>query len=132
MRQVLVTGGSGFLGQYLIHHLHQALPDVRILYFYNQHEPKTFPDTVIGHKVDLTDGAGVQDVVQKLGPFDVVVNCAAISQPAACESNPDLAKKLNVPSALIEALQEQQSKAGLEALLVHLSTDQVSAHCLLG
>ena len=28
----------------------------------------------------------------RLGPFDAVINCAAISQPGVCEQSPDAAR----------------------------------------
>lgn len=52
---------------------------------------------------------------------DVVVNCAAISIPRACEADPAAAMAVNVPSALIKWL-SSFSVPGM--LLIHLSTDQ--------
>lgn len=39
-------------------------------------------------KADLSTGEGLQEALETLGPVDIVVNCAAISSPAACEKHP--------------------------------------------
>jgi hypothetical protein len=64
---------------------------------------------------------------QALGPLDVAVNTAAISQPAQCERDYARAAAINVPTKLVEALERQRDGGGGEALLVHLSTDQARA-----
>ncbi|KAD4178070.1 hypothetical protein E3N88_26661 [Mikania micrantha] len=53
---------------------------------------------------------------------DVVVNCAALSAPRACETNPTVAMSVNVPSTLVKWL---SSFTRTNTLLIHLSTDQV-------
>jgi dTDP-4-dehydrorhamnose reductase len=52
---------------------------------------------------------------------DVVVNCAAISVPRACEIDPASAHAINVPSSLVKWLQSFKQNS---TLLIHLSTDQ--------
>lgn len=52
---------------------------------------------------------------------DVVINCAAISVPRACEIDPDTANAINVPSSLVKWLQSFKQNS---PLLIHLSTDQ--------
>ncbi len=54
-----------------------------------------------------------------------MINCAAISQPAACEREPAYATALNVPTKLLDALQRHQQQHGSSPLLIHFSTDQV-------
>ncbi|XP_030533753.1 methionine adenosyltransferase 2 subunit beta isoform X3 [Rhodamnia argentea] len=53
---------------------------------------------------------------------DVVVNCAALSVPRACEADPAAAMSINVPSTLLEWLSTFKEA---NTLLIHLSTDQV-------
>ncbi|GBF98490.1 methionine adenosyltransferase 2 subunit beta [Raphidocelis subcapitata] len=60
-----------------------------------------------------------------LGSVDAVINCAALSQPALCEQDYQLARAVNVPDKLIAALVRQRRTRHVEALLVHISTDQV-------
>jgi dTDP-4-dehydrorhamnose reductase len=54
-----------------------------------------------------------------------VVNCAAMSQPGACEQDYAACCALNVPDRLVAALQQLEREHGITPLLVHLSTDQV-------
>lgn len=107
-----------------------------------------------------------------LGPVDVIINCAAISSPAACEKDvgtarcvplrcllphvelesgglrtkqtsqcslgehtvysfvPELccfpSRSLNVPSKLLDALDQHKAEHSKEPLLIQLSTDQAS------
>lgn len=59
---------------------------------------------------------------------DVVINCAAISVPRACEADPEAAMAVNIPVALVKWL---SSFEGNNTLLVHLSTDQGSSYFLI-
>lgn len=70
--------------------------------------------------IDLADEAAVIQTVLRAAP-DAVVNCAAISEPAACETNPQLAHALNVslPIALARAADQ------IGARFVHISSEQV-------
>ncbi|KAA6429698.1 MAG: methionine adenosyltransferase 2 subunit beta-like [Trebouxia sp. A1-2] len=80
MKTVLILGGSGYLGQFLVQSL-------------TKH-----------YKLDLPTGEGMQQCFDRLGPVDAVINCAAISSPAACEQELDTARALNVPTKLLDAL----------------------------
>ncbi|KAB2597645.1 methionine adenosyltransferase 2 subunit beta [Pyrus ussuriensis x Pyrus communis] len=53
---------------------------------------------------------------------DVVVNCAALSIPRACEMVPAAAMSVNVQSSLVNWLSSFEESS---SLLIHLSTDQV-------
>ncbi|GAA0175911.1 hypothetical protein LIER_29003 [Lithospermum erythrorhizon] len=63
----------------------------------------------------------IEELVCCLQP-DVVVNCAALSIPRACEMDPESAISINVPSALVKWL---STFGEISPLLIHLSTDQV-------
>lgn len=52
---------------------------------------------------------------------DVVVNCAALSVPRACERDPASAMSTNIPSSLVQWL---SSFSDRNTFLIHLSTDQ--------
>lgn len=52
----------------------------------------------------------------------MVVNCAALSVPRACEVDPAAAMSINVPTSLVNWMSSFKDK---DTLLVHLSTDQV-------
>lgn len=51
----------------------------------------------------------------------MVVNCAALSVPRACEMDPAAAMSINVPSSLVNWLSSLEES---NSLLIHLSTDQ--------
>ena len=72
-------------------------------------------------RVDLATGAGLAACLAAAAPLGAVVNAAAVSQPALCERDPDAARAVNVPTALLDAL----ATAAPTALLIHVSTDQV-------
>ncbi|PRQ60812.1 putative dTDP-4-dehydrorhamnose reductase [Rosa chinensis] len=55
---------------------------------------------------------------------DVVVNCAALSVPRACEMDPAAAMSVNVPSSLVNWLSSLEETQESNYLLIHLSTDQ--------
>ena len=70
--------------------------------------------------LDLTDRDAVTRLGLELFP-DVIVNCAAISEPAACEVDPVGSERMNVqlPGALA------QLSHHLGARLLHISSEQV-------
>lgn len=55
---------------------------------------------------------------------DVVINCAALSVPRACEMDPAAAMSVNVPSSLVNWLLSLEES---NSLLIQLSTDQGEA-----
>jgi dTDP-4-dehydrorhamnose reductase len=115
--RVLVTGGSGYLGQFLV--LGLTARGHQVAFTYCTADPQLPVGTP--HRVDLATGEGLAACVAAAGPLDAVINCAAVSQPAACERDPAAAHALNVPSQLLDAL----AAAAPAALLIHVSTDQV-------
>lgn len=119
--RVLITGGSGYLGQFLIQCL-SVQHDVAFTYLQNAVSPQQ--TAAQAFKVNLATGEGLQAAVSEFKPH-VVINCAAISQPAACERDYEACKALNVPEHLITALQQLLTQHEQEALLIHISTDQV-------
>lgn len=104
--RILLTGSNGKIGGFLAHHwreCHQVLPLTRA-------------------EVDLTD----EDALTKYldgKEFDVLVNCAALSTPEGCESDPALADAVNTRAPEVMA----QRCASKGARLIHLSTDYVLA-----
>jgi dTDP-4-dehydrorhamnose reductase len=79
------------------------------------------PGASVVHAVDLTNIAAVTDWVRRIRP-DVVVNAAAIAEPAACEAAPALSQTVNVdlPAGLAEAC----ARTG-GTRFVHISSEQV-------
>ncbi|KXZ50950.1 hypothetical protein GPECTOR_14g196 [Gonium pectorale] len=94
---ILITGGSGYTGQFLVHHLTR---EHQVHYTYGTRQLASAPDGVAAHQVDLATGEGLQPLFEQT-TFHAVINCAAISQPAACEANPQAARAVNVPTHLV-------------------------------
>ncbi len=71
-------------------------------------------------RLDLTDLASIAAAVRAARP-EAIVNCAAMSEPAQCEREPERAGALNV--ALPRRLAELAAELGVR--LVHVSSEQV-------
>ncbi|KAJ6814437.1 putative spore coat polysaccharide biosynthesis protein SpsK isoform X1 [Iris pallida] len=130
-RRVLVVGGSGYLGQHLLAALARSDDGGERTYdlAFTHHRPIPPQELVeaispaLHFQVDLQTGHGLASISEKFGQPDVVVNCAAMSVPRACEADPEAAMATNMPSSLLEYLSSFNS--GRDYLLIHLSTDQV-------
>ncbi|XP_059076112.1 uncharacterized protein LOC131076663 isoform X1 [Cryptomeria japonica] len=125
---VLVVGGSGYLGLHLLQSLSTLSGNPYDLAFtYHSHPPPQALFDAIGpvqaFKLDLQSGEGLDKISATFGQPHVVVNCAALSVPRACESNTSAAVAINVPSTLIKWMSSFNDTE--TPLLIHLSTDQV-------
>ena len=117
-KTVLVTGGSGYLGQHLLLFLssrrdiilHGASSGLATF-------EEDFASLCTCHTLDLSDSAAIASLLGKVKP-DVVVHAAALSSPRVCEADPAKCTQINAPSALIDNLPAHAS-------LIFLSTDQV-------
>jgi dTDP-4-dehydrorhamnose reductase len=72
------------------------------------------------HAVDLADGSATTEWVWRIRP-EIVINAAAISEPAACEANPIISQAVNVafPASFAAAAEE------ISARFIHISSEQV-------
>jgi dTDP-4-dehydrorhamnose reductase len=79
---ILITGAAGLIGRYFINTAQRWAPrwDVR---------------SITREDVDLTDAAGVSDLVRSLKPL-AIIHCAALSRTKDCERDPDSAHRINV------------------------------------
>ncbi|CAJ1921311.1 unnamed protein product [Sphenostylis stenocarpa] len=130
--KVLVVGGTGYLGQHLLQAYDHAIPNANGTPFafdvafthHSSSPPHPLLDAIpssLPIQVDLKTGVGFEAISSTFGQPDVVVNCAAISVPRACEIDPVNAHAINVPSSIVQWLQSFEEKT---TLLIHLSTDQ--------
>ena len=83
MKTVLLTGGSGFVGGYLQHHLRTSAPELAIL----------------APALDITDQPGITRLIETTKP-DALLHLAAISTPAEAADSPGQAWKVNVKGTL--------------------------------
>ena len=122
--KILVVGGSGYLGQYLVEHLAKQH---EVAFTYNntrKNNELSLPNltNVSAFQVDLCEGRGFDELGTTFGEPEAVINCAAVSQPRVCEENTKLARSVNIPSTLIQWLSEHFEG---RPLLIHMSTDHV-------
>lgn len=110
----LVTGSTGLVGKQVIKDLLQSYPQVYSCY--NNSKPE---DGIATH-LDLTSPDGIIKVVESTRP-DVIIHLAAMTNVDLCETQKDLATKINAKATAVIA--EQAKKLG--AFLVYVSTDYV-------
>ncbi|KMT20597.1 hypothetical protein BVRB_1g005790 [Beta vulgaris subsp. vulgaris] len=127
-KKVLVVGGTGYLGQHLLQTFSdlQISPSYHLAFTYYSSPLSSkllhaFPHS-LSFPVDLQTGHGFDSITTTFGQPDVIVNCAALSVPRACEVDPAAAMSINVPTALVNWMLGFKEK---DTLLIHLSTDQV-------
>ena len=105
MKQVLITGISGFIGNYL----YKYKPNfIQLTGTYYTNKPVSFDIELI--KLDLSR---VEEfIVNNTQIYDTVIHCAAESSLAKCEKNPERAFLLNSESSkkLAQWSNEQKSK----------------------
>lgn len=70
--------------------------------------------------LDISDSDAVEDMINRVKP-DIIVNCAAYTNVDACETNKELAWKVNVKGTGNLALSVEK----FGGLLIHISTDYV-------
>ncbi|CAE7337127.1 spsK [Symbiodinium natans] len=106
--RILVTGGAGYVGRFLIPALEQ---DGYHVVGVSRSSPLA---------MDVSSASDCERVLGEVRP-DVIVHTAALSAPATCEKDPEAAFRSNVASALVE-----KAKATNPATrFIFLSTDQV-------
>jgi dTDP-4-dehydrorhamnose reductase len=112
--RILITGASGLLGLNLALNAGRGHDVVGV----DRNTLVSVPFKVI--KADLLDPNAIQRILNESRP-DVVIHCAALADLDACESNPDLARRMNVelPAQLADACARRQVR------LLHISTDAV-------
>lgn len=116
--KILITGGSGFLGQYLNIELSMQY-EILTLYNETPRNCKLFNS----QQVDICDSKKISELFETFKP-NIVIHTAAISSPAkASELPPKLVFETNVKSS--ETIAELCSKN--KSKLIYTSTDLVYA-----
>ena len=112
LMKILVTGGSGLLGQALMN----IFRDEEISGTYYQHPYKQKDLTYL----DITSGKDVMSLLQKIEP-NVVIHTAALTDVDDCEENMQKATQINVEGTRNLATSAYQ----IGAKFVYVSTDYV-------
>jgi GDP-4-dehydro-6-deoxy-D-mannose reductase len=121
MSRVLVTGGTGFVGSYLVPYLQSNGDDVTVLA--SRSNPSMNSSTHY-YDVDVRHTAAVRAVVRDSAP-DFIYHLAAISTLAMAATNPELTYEVNVLGAynIFEAAMNQSSPVRV----LNISSSQVYA-----
>ena len=106
MKKIIVTGCNGQLGR-------------AINKFYANRTDLELINTDV-EELDITDVDQVIDHVTQVKPY-AIINCAAYTAVDACETNRDIAFKVNTIGPRNLAIAAQKA----EAKLIHISTDYV-------
>lgn len=115
MSRYLVTGASGLLGLNLCL---QVASQVDVIGITNDVSLVNTPFPVI--KKNLAEFNEIENLINRYKP-DVIFHCAAMANIDQCESNPELAFRVN--AELPGELARYSQKMGIK--LVHISTDAV-------
>ncbi|KAK9821055.1 hypothetical protein WJX74_006579 [Apatococcus lobatus] len=118
---VLVTGGSGYLGQFLVQKLQKSY---KVGFTHHSSSPPSL-GTSKAFWVDLKDGSGLEQCLEAMHPLAAIINTAGITSPAICERHPETARKVHVPFHLLKAVAAYRDKHGKCPLFIQLSTDLV-------
>lgn len=115
--RILITGASGQLGSELKRCLRTMHSEIGSI-------PDAYTDAEVvctdAPQLDITDASAVDACVRE-GAFDLIINCAAMTDVDGCEASPDAARRVNADGA--ENLARAAAATG--AKLVQVSTDYV-------
>lgn len=115
--KILLTGASGFLGHAYAQAALRRGHSVTALYHANAPTLSGLDRTI---PLDAEQPDAITGICLGLWP-DAIINCAALSSPAAVEADPSKAEKVNV--ALPRLLAQLATHLG--ARLIHVSSDMV-------
>lgn len=103
MRSVVITGGSGFVGRYLLTELQQQWPQVALTVWDQQLSSSSAE--VAFHAMDITDPATYATQLEELQP-DWIVHLAAIASVPYALQHPEVTEAVNVQGTkkLLEAI----------------------------
>ena len=138
MRNLLVTGGAGFIGSNFVRYMLQQYPDYHVVVFDkltyagNLDNLKDivgeYPDRYAFEKGDIADAARVDEVMQDYG-IDAIINFAAETHVDRSLMEPDAFIKTDVYGTYV--LLEAAKQYGIERYH-QVSTDEVYGQVLTG
>jgi len=119
LQRILVVGSNGLLGQKMAEHLLRGTA-YHITMASIEEQPVRPLESAPYRKLDITSHKEVREIVEHVRP-DVIINCAAMTNVDACETDRETAWKINVKG--VEYLAEAAMKH--HAQVVHVSSDYV-------
>jgi dTDP-4-dehydrorhamnose reductase len=119
VKKVMILGSNGLLGQKMTELLLRGSPHLVILSSVEE-APVVDYQSVEYARIDITSKKDVRQATGKFEP-DVLVNCAAMTNVDACETERELAWKINVTG--VENLVDAAKIHG--STVIHISTDYV-------
>lgn len=129
MKNLLVTGGAGFIGANFVHYMLQTYPDYRVVVFdkltyagnLNNLAPVAADERYAFVQGDICDAGAVRAAIERYG-IDTIVNFAAETHVDRSILDPDAFVKTDVygPFVLCEAVKDLKLER-----LHHISTDEV-------
>src|SRR5919205_3789295 len=129
MRNLLVTGGAGFIGSNFVHHILRTYPDYHVTVFdkltyagnLNNLKPVANDPRYHFAQGDIADAQAVRDAIRRYD-IDTIVNFAAETHVDRSILDPDAFVRTDVYGAYV--LLEAAKELKLERLH-HISTDEV-------
>jgi len=115
LKNILITGGSGFLGGYLVK---AAQENFNVYATYWQNLPD-FPE-INWIKLDLSEFDKIQKVLEEINP-DLIIHNAALTNVDFCEKNKEITKIVNIKAS------EELARVSkiINARIFYISTDLV-------
>ena len=117
--KLLVTGGAGFVGRYLLRHIHET-------YDWELHVTKLPQESIACdfariHDLDILDRQAVTDLMRQVQP-DYIIHLAAQSSVAVSWKKPDLTVDINVKGCvnLLDGIRE----AGLSPRILLIGSSE--------
>jgi GDP-4-dehydro-6-deoxy-D-mannose reductase len=123
--RILITGGGGFVGGWLIKTIQEQMAtDTKLFASERKVEPSTEPGSVEWLSLDVADAHEVERVITDIQPT-CVIHLAAIAAPAAAQASPTVAWGVNLHGTLNVA--NAILKLASHARLVFVSTSEIYA-----
>lgn len=116
-KRILIVGSNGMLGQRLTE-FYRKKENVEL--YLTSAEDFSYFEGLDYSQLDIRDKSAVKAVIMNFFP-DTVINVAAYTNVDGCETNKELAWKINVEGVKNLALYSQ----GIDAHLIHISSDYV-------
>ncbi|HYM14137.1 MAG TPA: NAD-dependent epimerase/dehydratase family protein [Dehalococcoidia bacterium] len=93
-RNVLVTGGAGFIGSHVVEHLLAAGDAVQVVDDLSKGQIANLPDGAPVHVIDIASSS-IGHLLRRT-TFDAVVHCAAQTNVMRSLAEPDLDRRINI------------------------------------